>query len=104
MSQVTAFGGKILAEMIDRPQDYKKTKSGIFIQDKDGTSSGVRPRWFRIYDVGPDIDWAQKGQYVYVEHGRWTTGVNLDEETKVYMLDNKDCLLISDEEPDLTEY
>jgi co-chaperonin GroES (HSP10) len=97
--KVKAFGERILAEMIDRPELFKKTASGLFISDKDGTADAIRPRWFRIYSVGQDIDWVNPGQYVYVEHGRWSNGVKIDNDLKIYLLDNKDILLVSDENP-----
>lgn len=102
--KVKALPNKILAEMIDSPDGYKKTKSGLFLSDKDGTTEAIRPRWFKLYSVGSDIDWVKPGQYVLVEHGRWTNGIKVDEELRIYMLDNKDLLLVSDEEPDLTDF
>lgn len=104
MSTVEAIGDRILAEMIDKPSNYKQTKSGIFIADKDGDASGVRPRWFKIHSVGPDVNFEiNPGQYVYVEHGRWSNGMKVNDDLKLYLLDNKDLWLVSDEEPDLTE-
>lgn len=104
MSAVEAIGDKILAEMIDRPENYKQTKSGILISDKDGTTEAVRPRWFKVHSVGPDIDFELlAGQYVYVDHGRWSSGMKVTDDLKLYLLDNKDCLAVSDEEPDLTD-
>ena len=102
MSEVQAIEDKILAEMIDRPSDYKKTSGGIYLADKDGESSGIRPRWFKIYAVGPDVSFVQPGQYVYVEHGRWSAGMDADSELKLYLLDNQKLLMVSDEEPDLS--
>ena len=103
MSKVEAIGDKILAEMIDKPADYKQTKSGIFIQEKDGTANAIRNRWFKIYAVGPEIDFVKEGEYVLVEHGRWSVGMKVNDDLKLYLLDNKDCLAVSDEEPDLTD-
>lgn len=102
MSKVQAIGDKILAEMIDKPENLKKTKSGIFISEKDGTADAIKPRWFKIHAVGPEVDFVTEGQYVFVEHGRWSAGMKVDDETKLYLLDNKDLWLVSDEEPDLT--
>lgn len=100
MSNVRAIGERILAEVIERPQDYRQTKSGLYIADKDGTERAIRPRWFKIYSIGPDNTMGlSEGQYVYVEHGRWTREVKVTEELKIVMLDNKDILLVSDENP-----
>lgn len=99
-NNVRAIGEKILAEVIERPSGYIKTQSGLLVADKDGTENAIRPRWFKIYSIGPDNDMGlETGQYVYVEHGRWTREVKVNEELKIVMLDNKDILLVSDEYP-----
>lgn len=104
MSQVQAIGDKILAEMIDRPENFKQRKSGIIIQEKDGTANAIRNRWFKIHAVGPDVNFEiNPGEYVLVEHGRWSNGMKVSNDLKLYLLDNKDCLAVSDEEPDLAD-
>jgi sporulation protein YlmC with PRC-barrel domain len=48
---------------------------------------------------------------VYVEYGRWTEGIEVEDERfdtennkkKIWKVDPNACLLISDEEPNLTE-
>ena len=51
------------------------TKSGIVIQSDDGKSRGVRPRWAKVFSKGPDnLDEYQVGDWILVEHGRWTRG------------------------------
>ncbi len=96
---VRALKEKILAEMIDRPGELKRTKGGIIIADKDADPSGIKPRWFKVYDVGEGIDWLTKDQYVYVDHGRWSNGMQVDEDLRLYLLDNKDCLVVTDDNP-----
>jgi len=104
MNTVEAIGERILAEMIDTPENYKQTKSGILISDKDGTADAIRNRWFKVHSVGPDVEFdIRPEQYVYVEHGRWSNGMKVSDDLKLYLLDNKDCLAVSDEEPDLTD-
>jgi len=100
MTTVKAFGKRILGIMVDKPSGFKQTKSGLFIADKDKDISGVRSRWFKLYSVGEEIDWVREGQYVYVEHGRWSNGVKVDNETTIYLLDNNCLLLVSDEVPE----
>ena len=43
--------------MIDKPSVERKTAGGLIINETDGTESAIRPRWFKIYSVGKDIDW-----------------------------------------------
>ena len=99
MTKVKAMRKKILAEMIDNPGEETTTAGGIILISKDGTESAVRPRWFKIYSVGDDIDWIKEGQYVLVDHGRWSNGMKVTEDLRIYLLDNKDCLMVSDENP-----
>jgi co-chaperonin GroES (HSP10) len=96
--EIKAFGDRIIADMIDSPELMKQTQSGIYINDKDGSTDAIRPRWFKVLSVGPRVDAIEVNQYVFVDHGRWTRGINVDD-TKIYRLDNKDILLVSDEDP-----
>lgn len=63
-----------------RDMDFsgRKLSSGIILLDDDGKSEGIRPRWARVYAVGPKQDQVQPGQWVFVEHGRWSRGVDMD--------------------------
>ncbi len=99
MKSVKAFGDKVLAVMIDAPGDYKKTQGGTFIADKDATPEAIRPRWFQVYSVGPKVDWIKKDEYVLVSHGRWSNALRVNDDTKVWLLDNEECLITSDTNP-----
>jgi len=75
------------------------TTSGIVIPNDDGKSSGIRPRWGLVHAVGPEQKDIQPGQYVLVEHGRWTRGVSVvidNEDTEIRRIDVNDILLVSD--------
>lgn len=97
--KVKAFGKRILGQMISPPGLYKKSKSGLLIADKDMDESGIKPRWFKIYSVGDDVDFCTEGDYVLVAHGRWSRGVEIGPNEKIFLLDNEDCLAISNEPP-----
>lgn len=83
--------------------DEIKTSAGIFIPSQNGKSSGIKPRWGRVWAVGPDQKDVKVGEWVYVEHGRWTRGVTvLDKqgnEVVVRRVDTNDILLTADEPP-----
>jgi co-chaperonin GroES (HSP10) len=100
---IKAMRNKILAEMIDKPDQENKTAGGIIITEKDATESAVRPRWFKVYSVGDDIDWLEENAYVLVAHGRWSTGMKVSNDLKLYLLDNKDCLMVSEKNPMLDD-
>jgi len=76
------------------------TQSGIILHSDDGTALGIRPRWGQVYAVGPDQQDVAVGQWVCVAHGRWTRGVEIEDEAgrkTIRKIDPKDVLLISDE-------
>jgi co-chaperonin GroES (HSP10) len=82
----------------------QKTKGGLIIKDDDGTTRGIYPRWGKIYAKGiENKEEYQVGDWVLVEHGRWTRGVTLelenDEETTIRMVDNKCILMWAKEKP-----
>lgn len=81
-----------------------KTKSGVILPDDDGTAAGTKPRWAKVYAVGPEQQDVEVGKWVLIAHGRWTRGIILeenDQDMDVRMVDENDILLITDEEPDI---
>jgi co-chaperonin GroES (HSP10) len=53
------------------------TKAGIVIPDDDGQERGIRPRWGLVYRTGPEQYDIEPGQWVLVDHGRWTRGIKI---------------------------
>ena len=86
----------------DMAFDVRITNGGIIIPNDDMKSAGIRPRWAKIYAVGPDQKdpELQVGKWICISHGRWTRGVDIiDEEgdKTIRRVDIKDILLVSDE-------
>jgi co-chaperonin GroES (HSP10) len=80
--------------------DERVTSTGIVLMNDDMKSSGIRPRWGRVYAVGPKQTDVKVGQYICIAHGRWTRGVKINDGTgklTVRKVDNNDILLVSDE-------
>lgn len=78
------------------------TQSGIVLPNDNGTGSGIRPRWGRVYATGPRQDLVRIGQWICVAHGRWTRGIEVEDAAGVRTIrrvDPKDVLLVSDEMP-----
>ena len=85
----------------DMAFDVRITQSGLILPNDNGTGLGIRPRWGQVYATGPDQDDVEVGQWVCVAHGRWTRGVDIEDETgrrTIRKIDPKDILLISDSE------
>lgn len=84
------------------------TKSGIILQTDDGTDGGIRPRWGKVYSVGPLQENIKVGQWILVEHGRWTRGVEViapdGVEVTIRRVDNKDVMMVWEgDEPPMDE-
>ena len=82
----------------------QKTRGGLIITSDDGTTRGIYPRWARVHAKGPDnTEEYQIGDWVLVEHGRWTRSVEIDEgkgEKELRMIDVDAILMWSDKKPD----
>ena len=81
--------------------DGRKVDSGLILLNDDGKGYGIRPRWGRVYAVGPEQKTVKVGQWIMVAHGRWTRGLDLEDETgelTLRKIDPKDILLVSDRE------
>lgn len=79
-----------------------KTKGGLILLDDDGKEKGIHPRWGQVYAVGAKQEDVTVEQWVLVAHGRWTRGMLVEKngvKEEVRMVDEKDILLVSDEEP-----
>ena len=54
------------------------TESGIVISVNDNAkSTGIRPRWTKIWMVGEGVTDVKPGDWVLVEHGRWSFKVSV---------------------------
>lgn len=82
----------------------QKTKGGIILRNDDGQTRGIYPRWGKVHAKGPENkEPYEVGDWVLVEHGRWTRGIKVDNgecEVEVRMIDNECILAYSDEKPD----
>jgi co-chaperonin GroES (HSP10) len=82
--------------------DERLSTGGIVLVKDNGKSSGIRPRWGQVYAVGPDQQDIKVGTWICVEHGRWTRGLDIEDENGKQTLrrvDPKDIMMESDEMP-----
>lgn len=81
----------------------RKLSSGLIMLGDDAKTDGIRPRWAKVYAVGPEQEEIMPGQWVLVDHGRWTRGskVEIDNtELTIRKIDTKAILLVSDHPPE----
>lgn len=80
------------------------TNGGLILRDDDGTTRGIYPRWAKVHAKGPEnVEDYQVGNWVLIEHGRWTRSVRIDEgtgEKELRMIDVDAILLWSNTKPD----
>ncbi len=81
----------------------QKTAAGIILRSDDGKSEGVKPRWARVFAVGPEQTDVRVNEWVLLDHGRWTRGIEVEEDdgTKftIWRADPEGILATADEKP-----
>lgn len=100
---VRAIGNRVL--VTDMYFGEQKTAGGLIITADDGKTRGIYPRWARVYAKGPDNkDDYNIGDWILVEHGRWTRGIKLetpsDGEIEIRMVESESILAYSDKKPE----
>ena len=86
----------------DMSFEEQTTASGIVIRSDDGKSHGVKSRWGRVWAIGPEQTEVKIGEWIYVEHGRWTRGIKVEDNGKeivIRKVDTDSILLQTDEKP-----
>ena len=83
--------------------DEQRTATGIIIRSDDGKSEGVKPRWGKVWAIGPEQQDIKLGEWILVEHGRWTRGIKVEDENGneivIRMVETKSILISADEKP-----
>ena len=83
--------------------DEQVTASGIVIKSDDGKVEGVKPRWGRVWAIGPEQTDVKVGEWILIEHGRWTRGVTVEDkdgkDIVVRWAETKAIMMSADERP-----
>lgn len=92
--------------VVNMEKGDKISAGGIITLDDQGKDRGIRPRWCQVWKVGPNQEDINPGQWILVEHGRWTWGIETalpegsdDEIFYVQRVDIKAVLLVTDDCP-----
>jgi hypothetical protein len=81
----------------------RQLSSGLFLLNDDGKGDGIRPRWAKVYAIGPEQREVSIGQWILIAHGRWTRANEVEVDgvkLKLRRIDPADMLMVSDEEPE----
>ena len=100
---LTAVGNRVLVSDMDFGE--QTTKGGIILTSDDGNVRGIYPRWGKVHSKGPrNEDPYEIGQWILVEHGRWTRGITMsnegEEDLVLRMVESESILAYADEKPD----
>jgi co-chaperonin GroES (HSP10) len=92
--------------VVNMEKGEKISTGGIITLDDNGKDRGIRPRWCQVYKVGPLQQDVKPGQWILVEHSRWTYGVEMtlkesgeEELFHLQRVDNPGIWLVTDECP-----
>lgn len=81
----------------------EKSIGGIFLPSDDGKSTGIHPRWAKVYAIGPNQQDVKEGEWILLEHGRWSRGINYrtpeGEDIVIRLADTNAILMSADEKP-----
>ena len=75
--QFRALNDSVIVE--DMEFDVRITQTGLILPNDNGKSLGIRPRWGRVFAVGPEQQDVRVGEWVCVAHGRWTRGLDIED-------------------------
>lgn len=98
VGKLKALGDTVIVS--DMEFDQRLSSGGIVLLNDDMKNSGIRPRWGKVYAVGPEQKDIKIGQWICISHGRWTRGIKIEDsqgEKTIRKVDTKDILMISDE-------
>jgi co-chaperonin GroES (HSP10) len=79
------------------------TQAGLIIGSDNGKSEGIKPRWAKVFTVGKDQHKIKPGDWILIEHGRWTRGAKVELASgtiaEIRRVENKSIMMVSDEKP-----
>lgn len=107
MQTLTPIHDKVI--VTDLQHGVQKTKSGLIILDDSTTAAGergIKARWAKVHAIGPEQKDVKVGEWILLEHGRWSQGQKLtsdipdEQPLHIWLADEKAILAVSDEHPE----
>lgn len=102
---IKPLGDKVFVS--DMEFGEQRTSSGLYIPSDNAKSSGIHPRWGKVWAIGKDQNNIKVGEWILVEHGRWTRTIEYENDdgstTELRMVDNDAILIRTDNKPDDVE-
>jgi co-chaperonin GroES (HSP10) len=99
--KLTPIKGRILVS--DMKFGEEITRLGLVLLSDDGKVQGIKPRWGKVWALGEGVTEVSIGQWVLVEHGRWTRKFEIEQEDgeilSFHGVDPSAIMMVSDEHP-----
>ena len=99
--KITPLKDKVMISDMNFGEDF--TQSGIILKSDNGKGEGVHPRWARVWAIGPDQTDVKVGDWVLMEHARWSRAIKYEEEDgterEIFLADLNGMMLVADEKP-----
>ena len=83
------------------------TAAGLIIRSDNGKTHGIKPRWGKVYCVGPEQKDVKVDDWILIEHGRWTRAMHINDgsgEKKIHRVDANCIIGISDNPPSAEDW
>jgi co-chaperonin GroES (HSP10) len=98
--KIKPLGSKVFVKDMDFGAQV--TTGGIHIPSADGKNEGIVPRWGQVWSIGDEQVDVKIGDWILVEHGQWTRGIEVEENGEVFkvrMVNNNAIMMSSEEKP-----
>lgn len=86
--------------------DMETTAGGIVLPSDNAKRTGIHPRWAKVWAIGPEQKEVKIGEWILVEHGRWTRTIEYENNdgsiTEIRVVDNAAVIMSADEKPNDT--
>lgn len=100
VSKITALYDHVLVSNMNFGE--RVSSGGIVLPSDNGKVNGIKPRWCQVYEVGPEQKEIKVGDWICVEHGRWTRVLVIEDDNgqhEIQRVDTDAILLVSDTPP-----
>lgn len=99
--KVTPLRDKVLVYNMNFGEEV--TTGGIVLKSDNGKGHGVKPRWAQVWAVGPDQRDVKVGEWILLEHGRWSRAIKYENEDgseiEIHLADLPAMMASADERP-----
>lgn len=80
----------------------QQTTGGIILRNDEGKSEGIHNRWAQVFSVGEGVTDIKVGEWILIEHGRWSRGIQVKNEL-LYLVDYPTGVLVASEDKPNTD-